>query len=557
MIRLRRPRLAAPFALLCVALTLTACSDRRGDEAGAGSETPVAGGAITIAGPSDLEFANPLVSQEVYTQEVNRYLLFTPLVRYDTALNYVPALAESWEMLGDTGVIFRLRRDLRWHDGPVTSAADVAFTYERAKDPATGFPNTGYFEHWTGIEVIDSFTVRFSFAPHLEPLAGLPFLPIVPKHLLESVAPDAMRQAAFNKNPVGNGPYRFVEQRANDRWVFDANDDYPEALGGRPYIDRVVWRVIPDNQAQVIEIRSGNVDLVLTPEASMFAELDASPDLRGVVRPTRQFALIGWNTARPPLDDPDVRYALAHAIDRGSILNGLRYGLGELGITQIAPFSWAHDASLEPLPYDTAAARRLLAEQGIRDSDGDGTLERADGQDFAFTLMTMNTPFNRDAAELIRGDLTDIGVRVDTRVLDPATVFGTLSAPQKDFDAALLGWEDDFRPNLKPVLHSNEVGGPYQFASYRNPALDSLMDRAAVTTDRDEATRIYARIQQILQREQPWTVLYYFPSLAVLRERVKGVQMDIRGALATVTEWWVAQPAPADSAADAEPAAGG
>src|SRR5690606_32283095 len=109
---------------------------------------------------------------EKFSQEVNRYMLFLPLIAHAEDLSYEPMLAERWELLGDTGVIFHLRRDVRWHDGVPTTARDVVFTYERVKDPESAFPNPEYFEFWTGVEATDSFTVRFSFQPHMEPLAG-------------------------------------------------------------------------------------------------------------------------------------------------------------------------------------------------------------------------------------------------------------------------------------------------------------------------------------------------------------------------------------------------
>src|SRR5690606_9113970 len=127
--------------------------------------------------------------------------------------------------------------------------------------------------------------IRFRFRPHGDPLASWPFAPIMPRHLLDTVPPERLRTAAFNKQPVGNGPFRFVSARANDRWVFEANPDFPEALGGRPYIDRVVWRTIPDNAAQVVELMAGTADLILSPRADQLRELDAHPEIRAHLRP--------------------------------------------------------------------------------------------------------------------------------------------------------------------------------------------------------------------------------------------------------------------------------
>ncbi|MBR9988770.1 MAG: hypothetical protein KFH98_03385 [Gemmatimonadetes bacterium] len=151
-------------------LAVVACADRNQDgDTAADAEY---GGTVVIANNSDLTDLNPLVAGEKYSQEVNRYMLFLPLVRHAKDLSLEPALAERWDMLGDTGVVFHLRRDVRWHDGVPTTARDVVFTYQRAQDPETAFPNAEYFQSWTGVEAPDSFTVRFTFEPHMDPLAG-------------------------------------------------------------------------------------------------------------------------------------------------------------------------------------------------------------------------------------------------------------------------------------------------------------------------------------------------------------------------------------------------
>lgn len=527
---MRAFRGAASLAL--VALALAGCGDAE--------PRPRVGGTAVIGAGSDLDAANPLVTVDAWTNDLLRFALFTPLVRYGPTLEYEPYLAESWEMTGDTGVIFHLRRDVRWHDGRQTTAEDVLFTYERATDPATGFPNPGYFERWTGGVVVDSFTVRFAWEPHAEPMAGLPFTGIVPRHLLDTIPAERMSQALFNRHPVGNGPFRFVSQRANDRWIFEANPDFPEGLGGRPRLDRLVWRVIPENTAQITEIRSGEADLVLQPRPEQVVELDERDDLRAIVKPSRQFSFIAWNGKRPPLDDPEVRRALAMAIDRQAILDGLRRGFGVLAVGPIAPFHWAYDAEDGPIPFDPDSAAAILDARGITDRDGDGIRELPGGGDFAIEIkVPASSDFNRDVAEVVRGDLADLGIRATSRPTEVGTLFADVTSAERNFDAALLGWNGDFRLDIGDLFHSRAMAGPYQFASYANPAVDSLMDRAEAETDRAVATPLWRRVQRILRDEQPWTPIYYQTDAFLVRERLEGVEMDIRGALLTVHDWWI------------------
>lgn len=504
-----------------------------------GEAAPRPGGTVVIAAGSDLDFANPLVSVDAWTNEVLRYVLFTPLVRYGPGLSYEPALAESWEIHGDTAVVFHLHRGVRWHDGVPTTADDVLFTFERARDPATGFPNADYFSHWLGGTVVDSYTVRFDIERHAEPLAGWPSTPIVPRHVLDTVPAAEMRQSPFNTDPVGNGPFRFVSHRPGDRWVFEANDGFPQELGGPPLLDRLVWRVIPDYSAQVTELRVGEVDLALQPRPEQVEAMAERKGIQVVLKPSRRFSFVAWNGRRPPLDDPRVRRALALAIDRNGILTGLQRGLGELAAGPVMPFHWAWANDLPPLPFDPDSARSLLGSVGIEDTDADGVLELPDGEELMLELKMPATSGYRDVAEAIRADLAELGVRASTRPTEVTTLFADVTSPDRRFDAALLGWSSDFRLDLRDLFHSGAVGGPYQFSSYRNLELDSLLDRATMETGRGRARPLWHRVQEILLDEQPWTLIYYQTDAFLARNRVRGLDMDIRGALVNVAAWWV------------------
>jgi peptide/nickel transport system substrate-binding protein len=550
-------RWAGKLAGLCAVplVVAAACADREPEQAE--GATPEYGGTVVIVNNSNLRDLNPLISGEKYEQEVNRYMLFVPLLRHAEDLSYEPALAERWDLLGDTGVVFHLRRDVRWHDGALTTARDVVFTFERAKNPETAFPNSDYLQFWTRAEAVDSFTVRFAFQPHFEPLAGWAFLPIVPAHRLDSIPAARMLQAGFNHAPVGNGPFRFVEFRQNDRWVFEANTDFPDALGGRPYLNRVVWRVIPDGTAQITELRTGAADIVLTPTAEQYAELRNAPGLRGIEREGSQFANAIWNSRVPPLDDARVRLALGLAINRQQIIQTLRAGFGSPAVGPVGPSHWAHDESIAPLPYAPDSARAMLRAAGIEDRNGDGLLDLPGGETFEIELKyPAGSTINRDMAELIRGDLSRIGVRIVARPTDWGTMIEDFTSPQRRFEAILLGWGNDFRLNLYDTFHSGARGTPNQFASYANPRVDSLIDLTRRARTIAEARPHYAEMQRVLRDEQPWSFLHFYPDLVLASDRLQGVEMDDRGALRTITSWWVTNPptaAPGDSAARSQP----
>jgi peptide/nickel transport system substrate-binding protein len=496
---------------------------------------------LVIAGASDLHGMNALVAAEAYTADVLRNLLFLPLVRHDAALRLQPALAANWSTIGDTVVIFRLRPDVRWHDGRPTTARDVLFTFQRAKDPRTAYPNASDLEHWLDARLIDSLTIRFRIQPHADPLELWATLPIMPAHLLESTPPEQLRQAPFNRAPVGNGPYRFVSYRPNERWVFAANPAFPAALGGRPRIDRIVWRVIPDNAAQVAELLTGQVHMVLAARAEQARELDGKNGLRTVLKPSRRYLFIDWNGLQPSLRDARVRRALMMALNRQQMIDVLRGGYAQLATGPIAPYHWAFDRSLQPLAYDTQAALQLLAQAGYRRRDSDGRMVDGTGTPLQLELkVAAGSAFNRNLGEMIQADLAGIGVGISLQPVDFATLVDDISSPERRFDAALLAFETELKVNLRDAFHSEALHGPLQSASYSNPRIDHILEQLSAVTERASATPLWSELQQVLLHDQPWGVLWYPPEIVVTHERLDGFAPDIRGLFVDVSSWRLA-----------------
>jgi peptide/nickel transport system substrate-binding protein len=536
-------RLAAP----ALALVVAACAGKD-RPAAASADAPRTGGTAVVAIHTDIDYANSLVTADKWAQEVNRFVLFLPLVQYGPGLDYEPRLAERWQLLGDTAAVFHLRPDVRWADGVPVRAADVVFTYRRAVDTLTAFPNAEYFTYWRGVEAPDSLTVVFHFLPHADPLAGLPFLPIMPAHLLDSIPPERMRQAAFNHRPVGDGPFRFVEYRANDRWVFEANPDFPEGLGGRPRLDRLVLRIIPEPTAEVTALLTGDVDLTTAAGARAYQDLADRPDIRRTARPTMQLAAIVWNGRRPALRDARVRLALAYAMDRQTLLDALRGGMGRLATGPIVPEHWAYARDLRPLPYAPDSARALLAAAGYQDHNGDGVLEDRAGRPLELTItIPASSSTNRNLAEMLQAQLGRVGVRLRVLAVDAGVFREDIESPERRFDAVPLVYGGDLRLSFRDQFHSASIGKPFQLASYANPVVDSVIDRAPLVTDRAEAAALWHRFQEVLLREQPWTFLWYAPELVMERSSLRGTDMDVRGTLVNVARWWLL-PAGAETA---------
>jgi peptide/nickel transport system substrate-binding protein len=470
------------------------------------------------------------------------------LIDYDERFEPRPYLAESYEISPDgLTITFHIRRDVFWHDGEQTDAHDVAFTWEVVTDPSTAFPNAGYWEHYVrgpeGVEVVDDFTVRIRLArPHADFLDPFRQTAIAPEHLLGDVPRDSLRQHPFGTQcPVGNGPFVFYEHRSNDRWVFDANPGFPAALGGRPFVDRYVFRVVPDQTTLLSELLTERVDVYIAPAFDQAQTILDDPSLELRRYTSRQYNFVGWNSRRPQFADVRVRRALTMGTDRESIVRAVLRGYGTVAHTGVPPFHWAFDPSaVEPVPYDPAGARALLDEAGWHDRDGDGVRESADGTRLSFGIKYNQNVTRQQIAEIMQSQLAEIGAEVRPQMVEIATLLDQIQTPTlRDFDGVVMGWSADFKLDDMDLFHSERIDGPFAWSGTRNPQMDRLMETISLTVDREEARELWREYQTVLVEEQPYTFFYFPDRLEGVNRRVRNVVMDTRGDWVNVKDWYL------------------
>jgi peptide/nickel transport system substrate-binding protein len=526
-----------PISRLCTALLVAVTAF----VAGCGpSETEGRGGTIVVGMRSDFGGFNPITSSSTYDVAVNNFALFTPLIRYDENLEPQPYLAESWEMQGDMGVVFQLRQDVRWHDGQPVTAHDVLFTFELAKNPETAsLIGSAFLAEVERAELVDDYAIAFHFVrPHAQPIDNFYWAP-APRHLLEGVAPAEMRNAPFNRQPVGSGPFRFGSWRANEQMMLQRNPEFPDALGGPAVADRIVFRVIPEASTMLTELFTGNihVDIPVTPEQARQIQNNGDTELYSY--PGRTFHYIGWNNARAPFDNALVRRAMTHAINRQEIIDALLYGEGQMATGPIPPWH-PQDPGMQPLAHDPAMAAQLLEQAGWVDRDGDGIRENAQGQRLSFTMMSSDDALRRAVVEVVQNQLRRVGADVQIRVMEFQTMLQ--NHRNRDFDAVFSNWElDNFNVGSAPMslFHSRqaEVEQSPNRSSVRIPRLDAAMERGMLATDRGTQQDAWREFTRILQDEQPFTFMFWLNELAATRNTVNNVHMDPRGELRSIAEW--------------------
>jgi peptide/nickel transport system substrate-binding protein len=524
-----------PISLVALlALTVTACGEGTAGGAADPAGEPVQGGTAIVSRVSDFDAFNQFVSTDYDTSQVLRFMLFTPLVRLNAEMEYEPYLAESIALSEDgLALAFTIRDDATWHDGTPVTAEDVVWSAQMYMNPDLAFANAQYFQFIDRVEKTGDRTVVFHFNEvHSEPLADFLEWEPKPKHLLDGVGPAQMRNAPFNRNPVGNGPFRFVSWTPNQQVVFEANEEF---FNGRPNLDRVVFRIIPEQTTELTELLTGRVHLIRAVQPSQAQRVESSGNTRLLRYSSRSYTFLAWNTENPLFADPKVRRALSMAIDRQQIVDALLYGYGTVALTDVLPFQWQFHQKLEPWPYDPEGAARLLAEAGWADTNGDGILDK-DGRPFRFTLETnQGNDLRTDMIVIVQNDLRKLGIDAQPRLAEWNSLIDRLKL--RDFQSVVSGWSVDFK--FDPTETLGCAGGVYNYPSYCNPEADRLTRQALTTLDPEAARPLWNRYQEIIHEEQPYTFLYYLDERLGVSQRLQGVVGDARGHLVSVHEWWM------------------
>ena len=458
--------------------------------AGCQPTTARRGSTVLFASGADLQSINPLLTLHPLARQVQRYVLLTTLARYDSALVPRPYLARAWAWSADRRVLtLHLAAGARWHDGVPTTARDVRWTLEAARDPVVGYPRAAELAALARVEAPDDSTValRFTTPPPAFPDV-LTDLAILPAHLLDTVPRDHMREAAWNRAPVGNGPFRFVAHEPNRRWVFAADPDFPAALGGPPRLERLIVVVVDEPATKLAALTAGELDFAgIQPAHARFVARD--PALAVLSYPLLLTYGIALNTRRPPFDALAARRRLDAVIDRPEIVDGYLYGFGAPARGPVPPDLPGY----VPVATDTAAPDR-------------------GGAPLRFELLTVGSG-EAPLEQMVQAQARSAGIQATIRQLELSAFLARVYGPAHDFEAAVLGIPGD-------------VGLAY---------LGPLAALAGLTAPAGPAAA-----QRFFADSLPVVELYHARGLQGMNRRVHGVTMDLRGELPTVHDWWVA-----------------
>ena len=462
------------------------------------------------------------------------------LFDFDASLNLVPGLAEGYDV-SDDGLVYtvRLRPEAVWEDGRPVTSADAVFTIRKITDPAVPAPVwKPLFEDMESVEALDPrrFRVRFR-----EPYAfrAMAFaLPLLPEHRFQG---KSFLKAKDNRAPLANGPYRVVSWKAQQSVTLERN---PRSWSLAGHFDRIVFRILPDNTTAYRLMTSGELDEDQV-DASLKARAGADPEFVACCRLVEFYNLdwnyVALNNRSPLFADARVRRALTMLSDRGSIVRSLYRGSARILSGPWAPDSPVYDASVAPLPFDPPQARRLLAEAGWRDTNGNGILDR-DGQEFEFEiLVSAGSEIGRQIDEILASELARVGVTARVRPMEWAAFVARVDAG--DFEGASLGWSA-VDPNPDPYFywHSSQCAPKgLNSVCYQSPEADRLMDQARREADPEARTAAFHRLHRIFRDDAPVLFLVNATQKFGFSNRVRGLTtspLGLYGIWPGPLNWW-------------------
>ncbi|QTR54073.1 peptide-binding protein [Thiothrix unzii] len=492
---------------------------------------------------NNLKTLTPLVSTDAYASDVQSYVQESLITRNPDTLEWEGLIAKSWQVSADgLTITFQMRDDVTFSDGKPLTADDVAFTFNFIMTEAIQAPRErAYLEKIASVKANGKYEVVFTYKePYFEALSLAGGMTIFPKHFYE---PYLKTPQAFNESKgllLGSGPYQMpdpkgwtpdkgnVELVRNERYWGDVQPSY----------NRILWKIIQNDSARLTTYRNGEID-AYGARPNEYADLKQDPQMMGksqnfeYMPPVAGYSYIGWNQERggkpTRFADKRVRQAMSHLTDVQRVIKDVFLDYAEPAVSPFSNTSKQHDPALQPYAFNLEKAQALLKEVGYEDRNKDGVLEDAAGQPFEFKLTYFDANEDTKRMVLLLKDLyAKAGVKMIPFPQEWPVMLESLN--KKDFDAITLGWTSGIETDIYQMFHSSQAKTDGDNTiSYKNPALDSLIDKARATVD--EATRmpLWQQAEHIMYDDQPYTFLMRRKTLAFIDKRIHNLQMTKLG----------------------------
>ncbi|MEC0323199.1 peptide-binding protein [Bacillus subtilis] len=538
----RKTALMMLSVLMVLAIFLSACSGSKSSNSSEKKSAgkPQQGGDLVVGSIGEPTLFNSLYSTDDASTDIEN-MLYSFLTKTDEKLNVKLSLAESIKEL-DGGLAYdvKIKKGVKFHDGKELTADDVVFTYSVPLSKDYKGERGSTYEMLKSVEKKGDYEVLFKLKYKDGNFYNnaLNSTAILPKHILGNVPIADLEENEFNrKKPIGSGPFKFKEWKQGQYIKLEANDDYFE---GRPYLDTVTYKVIPDANAAVAQLQAGDINFFNVP-ATDYKTAEKFNNLKIVTDLALSYVYIGWNEKNELFKDKKVRQALTTALDRESIVSQVLDGDGEVAYIPESPLSWNYpkDIDVPKFEYNEKKAKQMLAEAGWKDTNGDGILDK-DGKKFSFTLKTnQGNKVREDIAVVVQEQLKKIGIEVKTQIVEWSALVEQMNPPNWDFDAMVMGWSLSTFPDQYDIFHSSQIKKGLNYVWYKNAEADKLMKDAKSISDRKQYSKEYEQIYQKIAEDQPYTFLYYPNNHMAMPENLEGYKYHPKRDLYNIEKWWL------------------
>lgn len=530
---------AAPAAAPAATTAPAAAAQPTAAPAAAAAGQPQAGGTVTIPIGAD-PVMNPWHPNAfVESIFVNR-VLFASVTRPGKDLQPAPDLATKWEAAADgLSWTFTLRDNVKWSDGQPLTADDVAFTFnDIVLKPELAATNRGSFSAVKSVDAVNPTTVKFNLS---RPFSALPsYLAynagILPRHAFTGQG-DPFQLNSFNKGkPVTSGPFKVETYTSGQSVVLTRNDDY---YGGKPYLDKLVFKVVADANTQVAQALSGELSIMILDNKAAVDRIKASNNLRVEPRQLVQYYWLSLNQEDARFTDVKVRQAFEYAIDRKAIITAIERGYGTPANSAIVPaFKTYYDPSLESrYPFDPTKAKQLLGEAGWT-AGADGILQKG-GQPFKFTMDVGQRGVLQPTNELIQQNLKAVGIQADLNSMEWNAYIQKVVV-NRDYAASVNWWVYPNDPDVFAYYHSSAAGKGFNIPGFKDPKLDELLTRVQTETDLAKRKQAVTELQTFMSDNLPYIFLWYPQEIDVIASNLQGVpDLNLRDNMHYVQEWWI------------------
>lgn len=498
--------------LLALILASVACGT---SSSGTSGGTPQQGGTVIIGNTEEPDYLNPVLYTLATAYDVVT-AINDPLAAIDDKGNLVPKLATSWTISSDgLTYTFHLRQGVKWQDGEPFTAADVVFTYQSFINPNVNANTTTGWDSVDKVETPDDYTVIF----HMKQIyAGFIYSiapeSMVPKHILAKSAD--FNKDAYNRMPIGTGPFRVTEWQSADHITMVANPDY---WGGKPKLDKIIFKIVPDQTTLLNQLKTGEVNIAYGMNAQQIDDMKKIANhnlsnLPGLQWYHIDLKQIGFLTETP------VRQALDYATPKKQIVSQILRGAGDVAYGDQSPISWAYEPNVAHHDYDINKAKQLLADDGFT-AGSDGILQK-NGTKFVMTLYAVSgDPVTQQVIEVLDQEWAKLGIKMNPPGFQDANSLYSPNGPQftKDMTGLLYSWFNLIDPSDTYFWNSNSIpsnpeGGGGNFVCYFNKfsfqsQIDQLTNAQDQTVDQAQRKAILSQIQKLLADQVPDIFLWW------------------------------------------------